>query len=687
MATLKSAIQLYDGMSPALRSMNKTLGIVLSTFESLQNASGNAIDTTTIQTARAEYAKTEAILSNVEENVRKANVQQNSFNQSIKSGSNAAGGLGSVFKKIVATVGSYIGIKEVFNLSDELTQTTARLNMMNDGQQTTAELQQMIFESAQRSRGSYQETADAVAKMGIMAQGAFNSNEELVAFSEQLNKQFAIAGTSQEGISAAMLQLTQAMGSGVLRGEELNSVFEQAPNIIQSIADYMGVGIGEIRNLAQEGQLSATVVKNALLAASDETNAKFESMPMTIGQVWQSIKNEALMAFQPILTKINEVVNSDAFQNFVDSIINLIKRIAEIALDVFNVIVVVINWVGENWAILEPIILGVVAAILLWKVVQIALNAVMYACPLTWIIIAIAAVIGAIIWLSNKVGGLSVLWNYAWAAMQVGFLYAKAVILSGFYYMLYGLLWAGDKLMYAWEEIKIFAYKIWNSIANFFTQLGADILSGLQTVVNGAISLVNTLIKGVNGALGWLGVNIGLIEEVTFGDNAQKRAEEKAMEREAALQDYVNEIAAEREVRQDALSILQDKAASAWSDNVGKASEVWQNAVNFEAEQKAKEQNESEAESVQKAIESNTNTMAEDTGTISESLDMTEEDLEYLRDIAEREAINRFTTAQITIEQTNNNTIGSDMDIDGVMEKWNQDFTEVLETAAEGVYV
>ena len=687
MATLKSAIQLYDGMSPALRSMNKTLGIVLSTFESLQNASGNAIDTTTIQTARAEYAKTEAILSNVEENVRKANVQQNSFNQSIKSGSNAAGGLGSVFKKIVATVGSYIGIKEVFNLSDELTQTTARLNMMNDGQQTTAELQQMIFESAQRSRGSYQETADAVAKMGIMAQGAFNSNEELVAFSEQLNKQFAIAGTSQEGISAAMLQLTQAMGSGVLRGEELNSVFEQAPNIIQTIADYMGVGIGEIRSLAQEGQISATVVKNALLAASDETNAKFESMPMTIGQVWQSIKNEALMAFQPILMKINEVVNSDAFQNFVASIINLIKRIAEIALEVFNVIVVVINWVCENWAILEPIILSVVAAILLWKAAQIALNIAMNASPLMIIVTVIAAIIGAIIWLSNKVGGLSVLWNYAWAAIQVGFLYAKAVILSGFYYMLYGLLWAGDKLMYAWEEIKIFAYKIWNSIANFFTQLGADILSGLQTVVNGAISLVNTLIKGVNGALGWLGVNIGLIEEVTFGDNAQKRAEEKAMEREAALQDYVNEIAAEREVRQDALSILQDKAASAWSDNVGKASEVWQNAVNFEAEQKAKEQNESEAESVQKAIESNTNTMAEDTGTISESLDMTEEDLEYLRDIAEREAINRFTTAQITIEQTNNNTIGSDMDIDGVMEKWNQDFTEVLETAAEGVYV
>lgn len=687
MATLKSAIQLYDGMSPALRSMNKTLGIVLSTFESLKNASGNAIDTATIQAAREEYAKTEAILSGVEDDIRKANAQQNNLNQSIKSGSNAAGGLGSVFKKIAATVGSYIGIKEIFNLSDELTQTTARLNMMNDGQQTTAELQQMIFESAQRSRGSYQETADAVAKMGIMAKDAFSSNEELVAFSEQLNKQFAIAGTSQEGISAAMLQLTQAMGSGVLRGEELNSVFEQAPNIIQSIADYMGVGIGEIRNLAQEGQLSATVVKNALLAASDETNAKFESMPMTIGQVWQSIKNEALMAFQPILTKINEVVNSDAFQNFVDSIINLIKRIAEIALDVFNVIVVVINWVGENWAILEPIILGVVAAILLWKVVQIALNAVMYACPLTWIIIAIAAVIGAIIWLSNKVGGLSVLWNYAWAAMQVGFLYAKAVILSGFYYMLYGLLWAGDKLMYAWEEIKIFAYKIWNSIANFFTQLGADILSGLQTVVNGAISLVNTLIKGVNGALGWLGVNIGLIEEVTFGDNAQKRAEEKAMEREAALQDYVNEIAAEREARQDTLSAVQDKAASAWSDNVGKASEVWQNAVNFEAEQKAKEQNESEAESILKEVESNTNTTAEDTGAISESLDMTEEDLEYLRDIAEREAINRFTTAQITIEQTNNNTIGSDMDIDGVMEKWNQDFTEVLETAAEGVYV
>lgn len=145
---------------------------------------------------------------------------------------------------IKGAVAAYVTIQSVtsaLNLSDQLTSTTARLNLMNDGLQTTAELQDMIYLSAERSRGAYQTTADAVSKLGLMAGDAFDSSAEIIAFTEQLNKQFTIAGTEAAGIDAAMLQLTQAMGSGVLRGEEYNSILEQAPNIIQSIADYLEI--------------------------------------------------------------------------------------------------------------------------------------------------------------------------------------------------------------------------------------------------------------------------------------------------------------------------------------------------------------------------------------------------------------------------------------------------------------
>ena len=210
-------------------------------------------------------------------------------------------------------VGAFVGIKTVtglFNLSDTMTQTTARLDMMNDGLQDTAELNQMIYESAQRSRGAYQATADMVSKLGTLAGDAFNSSAEVVAFAEQLNKQITLSGASTQAADAAMLQLTQAMSSGVLRGEELNSVLEQTPTIAQTIADYMGVNIGTMRELASEGAISAEVVKNAMFNAAEETNRKFDQMPMTWSQVWTSFKNTATMAMQPVLNGVNSLANN-----------------------------------------------------------------------------------------------------------------------------------------------------------------------------------------------------------------------------------------------------------------------------------------------------------------------------------------------------------------------------------------
>ena len=235
-------------------------------------------------------------------------------------------GMGGIIRGALAAFSA----KKIIDLADSMTTTRARLDLMNDGLQTTSKLQDMIMASANRSRASYQATADAVSKMGIMAKDAFNSNGELIAFSELINKQFTIAGTSAAGIDAAMLQLTQAMSSGVLRGEELNSVFEQAPTIIQTIADYLGVPIGKIREMAAEGQITSTIVKNAMLASADEINAKFASMPMTFSQVWTIAKNIALEAFTPVLTMIGQGA----------------------------------QWIYDNWSTIAPIFWGLAAAVL-----------------------------------------------------------------------------------------------------------------------------------------------------------------------------------------------------------------------------------------------------------------------------------------------------------------------------------
>ena len=379
--------------------------------------------------------------------------EQGRFNQEINEGVANADNLMNAIKGAVAAYATVQTVGKVLDLSDTLTSTTARLNLMNDGLQTTQDLQNMIYLSAERARGSYQATADAVSKLGLMAGDAFGSSEEIVAFVEQINKQFTIAGTEAAGIDAAMLQLTQAMGSGVLRGEEYNSILEQAPNIIQAIADYMEVPKGQLKDMAADGAITADIVKAAMFAAADETNEKFASMPKTFSQIWTSFQSTALMAFQPVLNRLNEIANSDAFQQFVNNAIEGLSVVAGIALEIFDLLVSVAGAVADNWSWLSPIIYGVAAALAVYYGWQLAvnminaiskgihvamavaqmihaaatgaltaataaeiaaqngLNAALYACPIVWIIVLIIALIAlfyAAVAAVNKFAGTSV---------------------------------------------------------------------------------------------------------------------------------------------------------------------------------------------------------------------------------------------------------------------------------------
>ena len=232
------------------------------------------------------------------------------FGNSAANAARQTSGLVSTLKNAARAFIGFQSIKGLVNLSDSVTSTTARLNLMNDGLQTTEELNRMIYESAQRSRSSYLDTASAISKMALNAGAAFKSNEDVVAFMEQVNKQFVIAGASADEQRNAVTQLTQAMAAGALRGEELNSILDQAPGIARAIESYMGVAEGSIKQYAEQGLITSEVVKNALFSVADETNAKFASMPMTWGQVWTKFQNSALMALQPVLDGINWLANN-----------------------------------------------------------------------------------------------------------------------------------------------------------------------------------------------------------------------------------------------------------------------------------------------------------------------------------------------------------------------------------------
>jgi len=345
--------------------------------------------------ARAEAAQAKA-----------ASAAQDKMNSSMRQGASAASGLESRLLSLARAYVSLRGAQSFVELADTFTQTTARLERMNDGMQDTAELQNMIYQAAQRSRGAYQETADMVAKLGTLAPDAFSSNKELVAFAEQINKQFALAGASGQGAQAALLQLTQAMSSGVLRGEELNSVLEQAPTIAQAIARYMGVTVGEMRELASEGKITAQVVKNALFDAAKDTNAAFDKIPLTFGQAWTMAGNAAVKAMEPAMTRLNDLLNSDLGRSAVNGLIAAFELLGSAASGVVDLLAMGAQWVADNWDLVQAVLIGVGAAALVAgaHMAAAAIHSAVAWAAANWSLLLVAAGVALIIYMLRQMG-------------------------------------------------------------------------------------------------------------------------------------------------------------------------------------------------------------------------------------------------------------------------------------------
>ena len=709
MGNIRAAIALYDGVTSPLQSMHKAMGVVLNTFESMQQASGRAVDTAAIREAREEWAKAGTAFDTIEENIRNANNEQQNFNNSIREGSNSANGLLSIIKKVAIAAGGIAGINKVLNISDELASTKARLNLLVDDGGSVEALEQKIMASAQRSRSVYFDTASAVAKLGLNAGNAFDGNmDQVIAFMEQVNKQFVIGGATAQEQSNAMIQLTQAMAAGALRGEELNSILDGAPGIARAIEKYMGIAEGSIKSVAQEGKVTAEVVKNAMFAMADETNAKFDSMPKTWAQIWAGMKNQALSMFAPILTKINQIANSSKFQQVTTALINGLAGVANIASSVLDILISIASVVVDNWSWIQPIIMGIVAAMLIYNGVALAtniimgiqttakavhaaatameagatftatvaqqgLNAALLACPLTWIILLIIAVIAAI---------------YAACAAVAKF---TGVANSGF-----GVICGGIMVVIAFFKnlglsVANIALGIWNALGACASNIGTafhNVISNVQGWFYNLLSTALTVVAGICEALNKLP-----FVEFDYSGITSKASEYAAKSAEAygnveeykSVADAFNEGMSTFDTFQDGWAADAFASGAAWGDGVAdKVSGMFDfsaldsmGADSLDAFNLGNDLD---------SIYGNTGDIANNTAATADALDIAEEDLAYLRDIAEREAINRFTTAEIKVEQHNENHISSEMDIDGIMDAWTENFAERLAVSAEGVH-
>lgn len=678
-----------------------------------QNEMNAAIQNMDITTANDAYIRLSNTISGTERYIRDNVDEQGRFNREIEEGMNEANELMQTIKGAVAAYATIQTLSAALNLSDQLTSTTARLNLMNDGLQTTQDLQNMIYLSAERARGSYQATADAVSKLGLMAGDAFSSSEEIIAFMEQVNKQFTIAGTEAAGIDAAMLQLTQAMGSGVLRGEEYNSILEQAPNIIQAIADYMEVPKGQLKDMAAEGQITAEIVKAAMFAAADDTNAKFEQMPKTFSQIWTSFQNTALMAFQPVLQRMNEIANSEAFQGFVNNAIEALSMVAGIALEIFDLLVGVAEIVGENWSWLSPIIYGVAGALAVYygwllltkgaalataaaqgaltlakmlavpvyaaltgatmadTAAQWGLNSAMYACPIVWIIILIIALIAlfyAAVAAVNKFAGTSVS--------------ATGIICGAF---MVALAFIGNIFVALWNlvvDVFVLIYNLVAEVANFIGNVFTDpigavcrLFFGLADTVLGILQALASAIDAIFGSnlagsvQGWRDSLGGWVDE-TFGKGDEVMAKMNADDMKLGRFEYGAAWDAGYSFGEGVdESIANFDPSSLFDTNVPGAGD-YADLSNYGA-----------------GLAGDVGDIAGNTGAIKDSMDITEEDLKYLRDIAEQEAINRFTTAEINIEAPITNQISKDVDLDGVVDGLTGAVNEAVDIIAEGVHI
>lgn len=749
MATIRTAIQIEDRLSQPIRAMHNAVSMMVNQMEAMHVASGTLFDTSTIALMRRELGNAANSMNQIEQEIRSADNAQGGLNNRIRDGTDEMNGL---VKKVGALIGAYLslqGLSKAIEISDELTNTKARVHLLVEdmpvipdqlakvnfglGDMSDIELaQQLIHDAAQRSYSSFKDTADMVSRIGTNARDSFSNLSEVVAFSELVQKQFGIAGASAVEASNATIQLSQALASGVLRGDELNSIFEQAPNLISTIADYMGEPLGAIRDLAADGMITADIVKNAMFAASDDINKKFDSMPATWSQMWTYFKNEGLRAFGPVLQKINEIANSNRFKEFSASATQALYMVADAINITLTAMTTVGSFVYDNWSFIAPVIAGVTAALIInagawaWNNREIAINALMTATAAirnlwyvattvlsTWATYGFTAAMAAlsiaiaanpIAWLIGAIIVLIVIFYIAIAAINhftgssisaTGIVAGAFMVLGTFIYNSIAYLWN------MWASYIEFFVNITQgrtyAVRRLFYNLATNVLDVIISMTKGwdgfATSFVNAIIDAVNKAIqawNWFidkipdGIKktIGLKAGTEYSHRESITSDIENLK--GTLDDWVGEPPDDYwEAPKMEMKSLGDAWDTGYNWGANMLDSMKGQGANTDALMKSVNESLGLGDKLDKGNEAGKKT-ADNTKKTADGVKMMNEDLKYLRDIAEREAINRYTTAEIKIDARSQNHINNEMDIDGIIDRFAEKAEETAEMLAEG---
>lgn len=682
-----------------------------------QNSLNQAMQNMDVSATNDAYLRLSQTVGNTERYIRDNVDEQGRFNQEIASGTQQANELTNTIKRAVAAYVSIQSVGKALNISDELASTTARLNLMNDKLQSTEELTNMVYAAAQNSRGAFSDMAANVAKIGNLAGDAFSSSEQIVVFAEQLNKQMKLSGASTQEASAAMLQLTQSLAKGCLNGDELTSVMENGSAVTKTIAEYMGITQGELKDLAAEGQVTSDIIIAAMLGAADQTNAAFETLPMTWADVWQSMKNSALVAFRPVLQRINDLANSQAVQTFVNGAIEAMAVLANIVLNIFDLIGTVGGFIADNWSVISPIIYGVIGALAVYaaylgivKAIEIAsaaasmihslamsakiavmaavtgqtmaataaqmgYNGALYACPVVWIIMLLIALIAIIFAVCNAIAKMTGIAN------------------SGF-----GVITGGvNVVIQFFKNLGLTVANIALGIGNAIAALASNMMTAFHNAICNVQSWFYNLLSTACSVIENIAAALNKLPFVSFdysgissaADDYAAKASEAAGNKEdyTSISDAFNEGFTTFDAFQDGWASDAFNAGAAWGDGIAdkvsnfSLSDVFGQTDIPNVGDYTSGFNDAIANS---GVGDSIGNIDDNTGKIKDSLEVSEDELKYLRDIAEQEAINRFTTAEVTINQTNNNNVSSDTDLDGFITALDDAMGEAIESITEG---
>lgn len=719
MASIRTGIELTDRFTPVIHNVVRATTLAIDAMQNMNATMREQVGTEAYESIAKDLNEATVAAMQLENVIGQIDVaeparQQASFNQSLQEGGTHANRLMSTIKSMAAAYISLRSVGSVLNLSDEVTQTTARLNLMNDGVKSTEDLFTDVYYAAQDARGSITDMASVIARFGNNAKDAFGSTNEVVQFATLVQKQMAIAGASTQESSAAMLQLSQALGSGVLRGEELNSIFEQAPNIIQSIADYLNVPIGKIRQMASEGQLSADIVKSAIFASADDINARFEQMPMTWNQVWQSMKNTAIMNFQPVLKKINEIANSERFQSFVQIATQAMAIVANAILYVFDLIGELGGVIADNWSWLGPIIYGVIAALAVYATylgivkaieigciavkgamavgefllvaalaartgmtisataAQLGLNGAMYACPIVWIIILIIALIAIIAALISYITSLSDKTNSSFGRI-CGVINVVIVL---------------------FKNLGLVVANIFLGIGMAVNAVASNIMAAFHNAISTTQSNFYALLATALAVIAKICAELNKLPFVNIDYSGIVSAADNYAAKSAAAANNKKSYTSVSDAYYDGINTF-DVFENGWANKAYNTGANFGNQVSDKVKNVVKTPQIPKISDYENALANNnhlantaknTGNTANSAAKMADALDITSEDIKYLRDIAERDVVNRFTTAEIKVEMINNNTVTSDRDLDGISEYLRVKIEDEMNAAAEGVY-